>query len=206
MSNKMLGKQMYPGEEALKEYLKDPNGTNFTRLFAAYRPLVQKVINKFGYSLLDDDDLIQEARIVCYQAARNYNAKRGVSYGVYLNRCLINRYNSLVRFEKAKKRWDEKQTQSLEYLLETNGDGFLKTYSERGKIESDFWKEFAQLEAPQIFSKLELTVFNLRLLHDYTPREISEILGISIESVYNAIRRYKEKLGTLLDIGYILDD
>lgn len=194
-------KKKSAGDIALKAYKENPCGSNLLTLFAAYRPLIQTVINRFSFNLLDEDDLIQEAQIVCFKAAQTYQESFNTKYGTYFIQCLINRYNSLTRFDGADKRRNQKRDLSLEMLLEAGEEKILGYISTNEGSISDELNELIIKQAPVLLSKFELRVFKLKILQDYSAAEIAEILEVTPTAVYNALGRCHRKLESYIQGG-----
>lgn len=73
-------------------------------LFLKYQPLIKKYIRRYHFHDLDDDDLLQESRIVLYEALLSYQSEKNACFFTYFNHLLHNRFVRLVRYYKAYKR------------------------------------------------------------------------------------------------------
>nr|WP_162853617.1 sigma-70 family RNA polymerase sigma factor [Ligilactobacillus salivarius] len=100
----------------LENFKEQPSDDNFNKLFQKYTPLVFKLINSYHFTFYERDDLIQEAKIVCYSSALRYRLPSNITFGYYFQINLRNKYNSLYRLEHAYKRKSEKESTSYEQL------------------------------------------------------------------------------------------
>ncbi|MCP0887261.1 sigma-70 family RNA polymerase sigma factor [Ligilactobacillus sp. WILCCON 0076] len=184
-------------KELIRNFKRFQTGDMFNELFTCYRPLVATCINYFKFSYLDIDDLIQEARIICYQTVMSYQNDMEITYGVYFKRCLLNQYHTLLRYENARKRGGKEKDVSLDNLLKKKGEDILEDDKRTFGIEDFIVLNDILNRIPNFFSKIEFKVFQMHLIYEYTPKEISEMLKIPLANVYNAIYRYKNKLNRM---------
>ena len=53
-------------------------------LVKKYQPMILSLIGHFHLQFLDNDDLLQEARIICYQTACSFDpTKANITFGAY---------------------------------------------------------------------------------------------------------------------------
>ena len=67
----------------LENFKEQPSDDNFNKLFQKYTPLVFKLINSYHFTFYERDDLIQEAKIVCYSSALRYRLPSNITFGYY---------------------------------------------------------------------------------------------------------------------------
>lgn len=73
-------------------------------LFQKYVPFIKCQIKQYHFSILDDDDLLQESRIVLHTAMCCYDATKKACFFTYFRRLLKNHYARLLRYYAAQKR------------------------------------------------------------------------------------------------------
>lgn len=167
---------------------------SFKELFDKYRPLVNKATKRYHFRFLETEDLIQEARIVCYQAALSYNISGNVSFGKFFQQSLFNRYCSLLRKESAKKRMGDKYAESFEKILETQGDFSPKEILPFPDSLAIILAKEVVLSMTDGMSEFEYTIFNLLAFEHYTPERICQDLNFSRTKVNRAMSRCRAKL------------
>lgn len=74
------------------------------QLFQKYLPFMKGQIRQHRFQLLDDDDLLQESRIVLYTAMCCYDVSKKACFFTYFKRLLKNHYVRLLRHYAAQKR------------------------------------------------------------------------------------------------------
>lgn len=160
-------------------------------LIHKYRPMIIKLCRNVHLQSSDADDLLQEARIICYQTACSFDPERStITFGAYFKLSLQNHYRSLVRRENAQKRQIEKLALSLEELLAKKGDvlATADAYSEK-VLDMNILLD----KLPTLLTPLELQVFHATLRYPKTS-QISLELGLSTSQINNAIHRTHKKL------------
>lgn len=170
-------------------------------LFNYYLPLTQQSIAAYKISFCDQADLLQEALLVCYQCALNFDEKQHFPFGVYFRRSLINRLISLTRYDNAEKRTYHK-TCSLEQLLELNSN-LLKESDDYAagifSVEQITQLKFCLRKLNTILSPTECFVFYHFILKGVSLKDFCRMYDISHNAVYCACRRCKNKLHRLLE-------
>ncbi|KRL01790.1 sigma-70 family RNA polymerase sigma factor [Liquorilactobacillus capillatus] len=167
---------------------------SFEELFNKYRPLVNKATQRYHFRFLENEDLVQEARIVCYQASLAYDTTGNVSFGKFFQQSLFNRYCSLLRKESAKKRLGDRYAESFEYLFETQGDSFTKdNFFSPNSLGILITKEMV-LSITENMSEFEYTIFNLLAFEHYTPERICLDLNLPRTKVNRAMSRCRTKM------------
>lgn len=78
-------------------------------LFKAYLPMVYHTVAPYYIRLFDEDDWLQEARIVCYETCQCYDCQRGKSFGSFYKLRFKNHILNLLRRELAQKRRGDRQ-------------------------------------------------------------------------------------------------
>ncbi|WP_057895223.1 sigma-70 family RNA polymerase sigma factor [Liquorilactobacillus oeni] len=169
------------------------NSESFRTLFIKYRPLVINAIRRYHFRFHETDDLLQEARIVCFQAVNAYNQKTKISFGKFYQQSLLNRYCSLLRKETALKRQGDRFAESFDNILETQGD-----YRSRSLVqvhpEDQILIQEVVTSLPKVLSDFEYRVFSLLYFEHFHPEKISFLLGVPETRIKRAISRCKTKL------------
>ncbi|KRM84437.1 ComX [Liquorilactobacillus vini DSM 20605] len=167
----------------------------FEFLFSKYLPVVHKALGRYHLHFVEHDDLLQEARIVCYQAALSYQIGTKASFGAYFQKSLLNRYCSLLRKESALKRKAEINAASFE-KLNSDGQFGLKTalsYDNNSLFTTILFKEILN-DLQNILSKSEYQVFLLLYLDKADIFEISQILNKSGQQISRLISSCRKKI------------
>lgn len=160
-------------------------------LVKKYQPMILSLIGHFHLQLLDTDDLLQEARIICYQTACSFDpTKANITFGAYFKLSLCNHFRSLLRRENAQKRLLEKQVISLEELLYEKGDILPMTL---GDFELRIELELLLQKLPTLLTPLEYRVF-CAYLHYQKASLVAQKLELSQSQINNAMQRYHHKL------------
>ena len=167
---------------------------SFKELFDKYRPLVNKAAKRYHFRFQENEDLIQEARIVCYQTALAYDSSTNVSFGKFFQRSLLNRYCSLLRKESAKKRMSDRYAESFDKLLETQGDFVSKSDLPYPNSLAIILSKEIILSMSESRSEMEYSIFNLLVFEHYTPEHICSDLNLSRTRVHRAMSRSRAKL------------
>jgi RNA polymerase sigma-70 factor (ECF subfamily) len=146
----------------------------FSRLFLESRATLRRKLRRFVRSREDADDVVQEAFLRGYEGASGVRDPGAFVYSAARNLAV----DSHRREESARK-----ATRGAATLA-----AFEVNNSSEAKILSD---ERARLvrEAIERMPRQRRMVFALKIFHDYSYREISETLQISVKTVENHIAR-----------------
>ncbi|QFP80074.1 sigma-70 family RNA polymerase sigma factor [Latilactobacillus graminis] len=79
-------------------------------LFKAYLPMVYRTFTPYYIRLFDEDDWLQEARIVCYETCQCYDQNSGKSFGGFYKLRFHHHVLNLIRKELAQKRRIDQQS------------------------------------------------------------------------------------------------
>ena len=157
--NDEFEKEMQLDQKWIKKIRLGNDSEAFKDLFHKYLPIALNAANHYHFRFSDQDDLIQEARIVCYKAALSYQLESHIAFGVYFQRSLLNHFCSMLRKENALKRKADKLAQSLD---EISIDGLKKISPVEPLAAPAILAELILkeiIEDPNIFSKNEYEVF-----------------------------------------------
>ncbi|WP_057875990.1 sigma-70 family RNA polymerase sigma factor [Liquorilactobacillus aquaticus] len=172
---------------------------SFDKLFHKYYPMVNKVINRYNFRLLETEDLIQEARIVCYRTALAYDVSNNVSFGRFFQQSLLNCFCSLLRRETAKKRRGDIYAESYNQLLETQGESAHETDLLVSSTLAVILAKETILSMAEDMNEFEYSIFNLLVFEQYTPERISSDLHLPIIKVNRSIAQSRNKLSSRFD-------
>ncbi|MDN2453929.1 sigma-70 family RNA polymerase sigma factor [Lactobacillus sp. UCMA15818] len=167
---------------------------DFQKLFLQYRPLVLNSINRYHFRFYEIDDLLQEARIVCYQTVLAYNIGGKITFGKFYQQSLLNCFCSILRKESATKRQADKFAESFENILETQGEYYSKSAVSHISPENTTIINEAINRLPSLLSDFEYHVFSLLYFKYQSPEAIAILLKEPQNKVNRAVNRCKNKL------------
>lgn len=141
-------------------------------------------------------DYLNEAILAFYKAIDNYQDKN--SFKTYLIICLD---SSLKNFYKSEKSQKNKILNESISINEENENIYLAVKSSKYNPEEILEKEETyhnfKKKVVRLLTWKEELVFNLRL-ENYSPKEISEITDNNLKTVYNIIKRIRNKIVKLV--------
>ena len=180
----------------------------FDALLAQYDPLlsasVSSALRKIGsFSDYEGDDLRQEAIILFYNAALNFDAEQTeVEFGLYAKICLENGLTSLVR-----RIWKLRQTVCAADALPENYESLNGSSDPAQAVIEKESRDALYAFIEDNLSAYEFRIWQL-FLSGYTAKEIADRMqqrngdapdeSVSVKSVTNAIYRVRRKLRSLL--------
>ena len=150
----------------------------------------------------ESDDLVQEAMIGLFKAARDYDPKYGASFKTFANICITRqmltaikgatRYkhqplNSYISLNRSVFEEDDGGRPLLE-MLATDNDSDPESIYLRNE-----WMVSLSQAVPRVLSKLELRVL-LYYLRGLSYETIAQRIGRPVKTVDNAIQRMKRKM------------
>ena len=164
-------------------------------LFNYYLPLVKQNIRFYRICCYDQHDLLQEALVVCYLCALNFDEQQQFPFVAFFKRSLRNRLISLTRYDQAQKREATKQcsyddvAEMISFHTSTSPDEIVAiTHSH------DCIAQFIEQLTPT-----ERFVFTNYILQSITLDEFCQQNKLTKASVYTTSRRCKNKLRYLLE-------
>ena len=166
-------------------------------LLRLYAPLLNGLVHATmtklpSPTIIDEDELRQEAAIILYRAALSYEKSDSVSFGLYAKICMQRRMTSLLRRHECSAELELPLGDFPEDMQETNDGDPSKAVLEREREH-----ELNDL-IQNVLSPLEYDVFNL-YIDGMRPTEIAGILSISVKTAENAIYRMRLKIKRLID-------
>ena len=167
-----------------------------------YRGLAKLRTRSYFLAGAESDDLVQEAMIGLFKAARDYDPKYGASFKTFANICITRqmltaikgatRYkhqplNSYISLNRSVFEEDDGGRPLLE-MLATDNDSDPESIYLRNE-----WIVSLSQAVPRVLSKLELRVL-LYYLRGLSYETIAQRIGRPIKTVDNAIQRMKRKM------------
>ena len=170
--------------------LRDGDDSAYTPIVERYARMLQKLAVSYARDTaphgIDEEELLQEARLALYKAALSYDLdQQNVTFGLYAKICVNRRLLSVKRRVRRKKEPKITPPPRKKVLFFT--DDF--TGSDRGKILK---------EAEKQLSAFEKTVLRMHM-SGMKYAEISQDLGRSVKSIDNALARAKRKIRSCAD-------
>ncbi|MFT8447216.1 MAG: sigma-70 family RNA polymerase sigma factor [Liquorilactobacillus nagelii] len=181
-------------QQLIKKIRKYNDSLAFKSLFQKYLPVVCNSITRYHFRFLEIEDLVQEARLVCYQDVLAYKLKSQVSFGKFFQRSLRNHYCSLLRKENASKRQQEKYAESFEEILENRGDYSVSLTSFSYYPLSILIAQEQLQEAIEYLSEMEFEIIYLLMVEHQTPERIAAELEKETIQIKRAISRCHKKI------------
>lgn len=167
-----------------------------------YRGLAKLRTRSYFLAGAESDDLVQEAMIGLFKAARDYDSKYGASFKTFANICITRqmltaikgatRYkhqplNSYISLNRSVFEEDDGGRPLLE-MLATDNDSDPESIYLRNE-----WMVSLSQAVPRVLSKLELRVL-LYYLRGLSYETIAQRIGRPVKTVDNAIQRMKRKM------------
>lgn len=167
-----------------------------------YRGLAKLRTRSYFLAGAESDDLVQEAMIGLFKAARDYDPKYGASFKTFANICITRqmltaikgatRYkhqplNSYISLNRSVFEEDDGGRPLLE-MLATDNDSDPESIYLRNE-----WMVSLSQAVPRVLSKLELRVL-LYYLRGLSYETIAQRIGRPVKTVDNAIQRMKRKM------------
>ena len=167
----------------------------FVKLLNKYQPLIESLVAQFESNDLTkslEEDLIQEATLVFYNAILNYDENQSdVEFGLYARICMSNALVSQMRTIRRR---------SVEQSLPPQEEDIF----DMGIVSSPVDDIVDRENLKNLYSVIQknLSDYEYLIWSNYvkgkTAKEIGDLVGKSAKSVNNAIYRIRQKLRVLL--------
>lgn len=170
----------------------------FDQMYRQYYPLVYKFQKKYYLKGFDQEDWLQEGRIIFYKSLENYEDTHQVTIGKFFKRNFENHIRSLVRKQCATKRTVDMQAVSLEQKVESQGEAFVDCLhkEEAGVLDQLIIREKLE-QLPVVLSPFERTTFQ-EYISGKDLRQIATDQDAQQTTVRSAYDRAKKKLKTII--------
>lgn len=156
-------------------------------------PIVFDITKNYFLDGYEQNDLIQEARMVLLEAVKTYKVGSDLRFGQFYYMMLSNHFNKLVRREHTQKRKINTKTSSLDELVAEAGTHVQGTSSVMSHPEDAILVKELFVDYIVGLSPLEKDVFRL-FLEGKDQEEIVVELGKTLSQVRTALYRCSTKL------------
>lgn len=173
----------------------------FLELYNIYYHLVWKIVREYVYKdnhMIDIEDIVAETLGVFMKLVYQYRSDKNASFRTYMKICIKHRVCTAIK-QQYRIFMNDPQIVHLDDPLEDNktiAEYYLKTPQEEQPDKKMIIKENAveyDTYSLSVLSSKEKTVYKYVLL-GYSPRDICEMLDISLKSYYNTVYRISKKL------------
>lgn len=170
----------------------------FDQMYRQYYPLVYKFQKKYYLKGFDQEDWLQEGRIIFYKSLEKYEDSHQATIGKFFKRNFENHIRSLVRKQCATKRTADMQAVSLEQKVENQGESFIDCLrkEEVGVLEQLIIREKLE-QLPVILSPFEQTTFQ-EYIGGKDLQQIATDQETAQTTVRSAYDRAKKKFKTII--------
>ena len=187
-------------EELVALYQQKNDETALAELIENNEGLVASITYTYIYDNRSRaEELIQEGRIVIWEAACRYRGDGAATFATFLKACLTQRYNRIYNHDHAKKRFDGSAPVSLETLQEIHKDGEIKD-----RHFTVICGDYNVTELRLLIDQIELTdkekvIVNI-ILDGGSNGDCAKTLGVKPSSISYYFRQINKKL---LAAGYV---
>jgi RNA polymerase sigma-70 factor, ECF subfamily len=170
--------------EECKEYKKSAQ----KKLYEMYAPAMRSVCRRYAANYDEAEDILQEGFLKVFSKIRQYKAEG--AFCSWVKRVFVN--TAISHYRKKSNRFN---FVNIEPISSTLSDG---------ENECNEEQLYADLSVEEITAAINLLpetlsiVVNLYLIEDYSHKDISEVLGISVENSKIRLLRGKHQLQSIL--------
>ncbi|MGC6769032.1 sigma-70 family RNA polymerase sigma factor [Enterococcus sp. LJL128] len=170
----------------------------FAQLYRKYHPVVFKMQTKYYLKGFDQEDWLQEGRIVFFRSIEKYKDGHNVTIGNFFKLNFENHIRSLVRKQCAYKRKSDMSAVSLDQKIDTQGETFFDHMQIEESQTLDYLIIREKLEEfPSILSSFERVAFE-EYMNGKELNEIAEDYSVQQVKVRSAYDRAKKKIKSLI--------
>ncbi|MEI5994091.1 sigma-70 family RNA polymerase sigma factor [Candidatus Enterococcus mansonii] len=170
----------------------------FDRMYRKYHPVVYNFRKKYYLKDFDQEDWLQEGRIIFHRSLEKYEDTHHVSIGKFFKMNFENHIRSLVRKQCALKRTIDTQSVSLEQKMESQGELFFDYI---GTEDADVLEQMIIREKleqlPTVLSPFERVTFQ-EYINGKEIEEIAEEIASREVTVRSAYDRAKKKIKAII--------
>lgn len=165
-------------------------------LYDKYKDMIYYKISKYTNNYEDFKDYLNEARLTLHEAILGY--RDNYHFKTYLSKCLDNKLLNYQKSQNRKKKSIDSSSVELTlsqiYQIE---DPSSQNGPEENVLNNEDYEEFYKNIREKFTWKEEL-IFSLKS-QNYTNKEITEITGISLNNIYQIIRRIRNKISATIE-------
>lgn len=170
----------------------------FDTLYRQYYPVIYKMQKKYYLRDFDQEDWLQEGRIIFYRSLERFDATHNVSIGRFFKSNFENHIRSLLRKQCAMKRTIDTTAISLDQKVENIGESFFDFIdSENTNALDQLIVQEKLLELSTLLSPLERATFG-EYLEGNNLKTIAQQKKIKEPTVRSAYDRVKKKVKQLI--------
>lgn len=167
-------------------------------IFSKYQPCIYKIVHnyyqKYKYIGIDEEDLIQEAKIGLMKALKSYTDEDSLFY-TYANICMERQLISYCRSYNNMKNYPLNHNVGEEFCYRISED--TVSFS---KVEDILMENESYFEAMDLLDFKYRIVYELRHNH-FTYREIAELLDLPTSTVDGRLRYIRKVLNDNLNMS-----
>lgn len=170
----------------------------FDHFYRQYHPIVYTFRRKYFLKDFDQEDWLQEGRIIFHRSLERYEDAHSVSIGKFFKFNFENHIRSLVRKQCAFKRTIDTQSVSLDQKIEKQGEAFFDFIGmeDTDALEQMIIREKLE-QLPSILSPFERITFQ-EYMNGKELEEIAKDTASLENTVKSAYNRAKKKVKAII--------
>lgn len=192
-------------DEALAERFQAGDEYAMEELLRRHRPMARSKARAWYFQGADVDDVVQEATIGIYKAARDFVPTHNVTFGAFAELCVTRQVITAVKGAARRKHQALNRYVSISGTTTDDSDESMECRLGLYSSSSDPAEEVVARDAEArllasltgVLSELETDVLDL-YTEGRSYAEIGELLGRHAKAIDNAVQRIRRKLGTHL--------
>lgn len=165
-------------------------------LFILYYPLVKKLARCYvDYTCMHIDDLVNQSYLIFYKLVVKFDASRGIPFGPYIKYYLSVYVNKFVASERKKLISSDNHVEfeQLDGIKDPEATTFIKI------AVDEYYQEVFRLYCKTYKASSVNTIISCYFIDLMHIPEISDILNLSYQTIYQAISRIKYNLAQMLN-------
>ena len=191
-------------DESLAERFQAGDEYAIEELLRRHRPMARSKARAWFFQGADVDDVVQEATIGIYKAARDFVPSHNVTFGAFAELCVTRqvitaekgaarrKHQALNRYVSISGTTTDDSDESMECRL-----GLYSSSDPAEEVVARDTEERLLASLTGVLSELETDVLDL-YTEGRSYAEIGELLGRHAKAIDNAVQRIRRKLGTHL--------
>lgn len=167
------------------------------QFLARYGEPILSIARRHGLQQADCDDVLQDSMIEVTRSMKGFDSSRG-RFRNYLRQIVLR-----VTYRKVRQKYAESGQQPLDEHRIVGTRRLLAC--EHGEdVWEDEWRRYHVRQALRTieseFSELNRTAFMMCTAHGQSPQHVAELLGISVDQVYQAKSRILRRLHAVIEL------